>query len=221
MSDSDQEPKRSLLNSRKTVLGVAGLAVLGAGAILAVSLDDRDDDQRYKAISEPSASASAPGPTASPTGTAAADNVPVRASERPPTDQERIASAKANAKNSVKIQHPREQMVPPIDPSQLTVTESGSRQQGRTLRVVSARADLSGQNELGWVADKGRRVGPALCSQRVQFANQSQPSTKPTLLICWRTSATKSVYTVMVDMKGKPSRPASVAAIAKEWRRLG
>jgi hypothetical protein len=29
------------------------------------------------------------------------------------------------------------------------------------------------------------------------------------------------VYTVMVDMAGKPSRAASVAAIAKRWATLG
>jgi hypothetical protein len=137
------------------------------------------------------------------------------------TDAEkaRVAAARAYAaKHTVPITHP---LAPPTAPSaigDLTVT---SRQRGdRTLRIVSARGDLSGQRELSWVADKGRRQGSARCSQTIRLSPDVAPERRPTLLLCWRTSAKRSVYTVMVDLHGRPSVRQSVAAIDTAWAKL-
>jgi hypothetical protein len=138
-----------------------------------------------------------------------ADSQVIREAQKKVPDAERVASARAAAKNSVKIQHPLPPQAAPIPESQLNVTELGNPDEpGRTLRLVTARADLRGQNELGWVADAGERVGTATCSQQVRFANQAKSAHKPNLLICWRTSAAKS-------------RSESVAVIDREWRKLG
>ena len=104
----------------------------------------------------------------------------------------------------------------------MNVTTSGSVQRdGKTMRLVSARADLTGQRELAWVADGGEPVGRARCSQTFRLASNVEPARKPNLLICWRLSATKSVYTVMVDLDGDPSERKAAAAIDTEWQKLG
>jgi hypothetical protein len=90
----------------------------------------------------------------------------------------------------------------------------------KTFKVVSAHGDLTGQRELRWVADAGHAVGKARCTQNFRFNPQSKPSVRPTLLICWRLSPTKSVYTVLVDLSHKPSAKASAAAIDKAWRAM-
>jgi hypothetical protein len=121
---------------------------------------------------------------------------------------------------------PEPRQVPvPVNPGSSvvpSVTNSGSlAKERRTLRIVSARGDLTGARELTWVADGGHPVGSARCSQKFRFNPKSAVSEKPTLLICWRTSATRSVYTVAVDLDGRPSEKASVATIDKVWAELG
>src|SRR5262245_20140734 len=47
-----------------------------------------------------------------------------------------------------------------------SVSSSGSLKKDRhTLRVVTARGDLTGQEELAWVVDGGHPVGEARCTQ--------------------------------------------------------
>jgi hypothetical protein len=87
--------------------------------------------------------------------------------------------------------------------------------------VMSARKNLAGYRELGWVAGDGERVGSATCSQTFRFSAGMAPAEKPALLVCWRTSAGRSVYTVATNPGGRPSKQASVAAIDKQWKRLG
>lgn len=104
----------------------------------------------------------------------------------------------------------------------VTIKDTGSVKDNRhSMRVVSGKGDLTGQRELAWPADEGTAVGDARCTQNFQFNAQQGAGIRPTMLICWRTSATKSVYTVAVDVKEKPSPQASVATLDKEWRTMG
>jgi len=179
----------------------AGVAVAGA-AVLAAAFGGKDPtastrDTRTDLVAPPASSATltAPDPQASDATPSAPEPSapPMRA--RPPI-------------------HPNASVEP-------TISESGSPTDRRTLRVVSARGDLTGSRELLWVADGGHAVGKARCSQRFRFSPDAAVSEKPTLLICWRTSATRSVYTVAVDLDGRPSEKASVATIDKVWAQLG
>ncbi|WP_250033361.1 hypothetical protein [Paractinoplanes maris] len=91
----------------------------------------------------------------------------------------------------------------------------------RTLRVVSGHGDLTGYRELAWVADRGRQEAHGVrCSQTIRLSLDEKPARHPTLLVCWRTSAQRSAYTVMVDQDGRPSAKVSVAALDAAWRRL-
>jgi hypothetical protein len=104
----------------------------------------------------------------------------------------------------------------------LTVTTSGSLPKDHhTLKVVSALDDLSGQHELAWAADSGHPVGDARCTQNFRIGPSAAAKVRPTMLLCWRTSADRSVYTVAVDLDQRPSEKASVATINEVWSKLG
>jgi hypothetical protein len=103
-----------------------------------------------------------------------------------------------------------------------TMTTSGSMPKlHHTMRVVSARANLTGQRELAWAADTGHPVGDARCTQNFQFTASSAPRVRPTLLLCWRIGGTRTVYTVAVDVDHRPSETASVATIDRVWAGMG
>jgi hypothetical protein len=153
--------------------------------------------------------------------TASTRMAPAASTSMSKSTAERIKEARANAaKHGVPLKHPLPAPAAPVPASAVTVTNSGGPGDAATLRVISARADLTGQRELGWVADSGAVVGSAHCSQTVRFSSNGKASLKPNLLICWRTSATRSVVTVMVSMDGHPSRKDSVAALNKRWAEL-
>ena len=103
----------------------------------------------------------------------------------------------------------------------LTVTDLGSMPKDHhTLRIVSARGNLTGQRELKWAADTGHAVGAARCTKNFRIGNQPSASVKPTMLLCWRLSPSRSVYTVAVDVDHPPSEQASVSKINEVWAQL-
>jgi hypothetical protein len=217
---------RRVLTRKRAAFGLIGLVAAGAGTILTIEHGQHDESRQVTTATDRQSTQSAPVTGPGPTGAApvrprSAGPAALTTSATPVSDAERIASARAAAKHSRPIQHPLPAVVPATPASDLRVKNIGSAQAGQTLRIVSAKSDLTGQDELAWVADGGAKVGAAWCSQNFRFADQAKPQHKPNLLVCWHTSPARSVYTVMVNMAGKPSRAASAAAIAKEWRKLG
>jgi len=178
------------------MIGAAGLlSILGVGGLVAHWVnDDRD-----------TAPAVQPG--------VAEPGVP----ERPKTVEERVAAIKSTAAKA------GPGVLRPLPSASVAgdVTVTTAARDGGTLKVVSARQDLTGYRELGWVADPGERVGRARCSDRIRLSVDAKATAHPTLLICWRTSTQKSVYTLAVKTDGRPSAKTSVAAIDKQWTRLG
>jgi hypothetical protein len=219
---------------KKLVAGISGLAViLGVGAFYATgSLAHKDQITPDSGALTPFAPEDSPTPTPTqPTGTTAPTRTglavgPSRSpspdmSASPKSAEQAVRDAReAAAKDGVPLMRPRPTAT--LAAAEVTATDSGSlKKDGTTLRLVSARGDLTGQRELGWVAGDAKRYGDATCSQTMQFANNEQPKKIANLLICWRTSATRSVATVMVNVNGHPSRAASVAALDKRWKELG
>jgi hypothetical protein len=208
----------------------AGAAVvLGAGTYAATA--HRGD--KNTEVARPST----PGVATSAAGTARADAVPSSSgatgaapavspvSVAPRTGQTRsveqqIADARAAA---AKGGNPVTRALTPAPgavPGPVQVRNSGSYKTGGTLRVVTARHDLSGQRELLWAADRGQPVGDARCTQNFHFSNNGAPRVRPTMLMCWRVSAKKSVVIVAVKRGGHPSKDHSVAVLDREWARL-
>src|SRR2546423_606895 len=114
-----------------------------------------------------------------------------------------------------------EQAVETTTEAGVTVTNFGSMPKDHhTLRVVSGRMDLSGRHELAWAADTGHPVGDARCTQNYRIGPSSAPRVRPTMLLCWRTSAHRSVFTVAVDIEHRPSEQDSVDTIDRVWSTL-
>jgi hypothetical protein len=97
------------------------------------------------------------------------------------------------------------------------VHETNQRTKKGSMRVVTANYDLTGQRELLWAGDWGTTVGDARCTQNFHFSNDENPRVLPTMLLCWRTSAARSVVTVAVSYHGTPARADSVAVLDGEW----
>lgn len=88
-----------------------------------------------------------------------------------------------------------------------------------TIQVTSAGFDLSGRPELAVAGDRGRAVGRARCTKNVRPAAAERVRAMPSMLVCWRTSATRSVVTVAVADRGRPAEAESLAVIEREWSR--
>ncbi|MGX6607159.1 hypothetical protein ACWKSP_34300 [Micromonosporaceae bacterium Da 78-11] len=89
---------------------------------------------------------------------------------------------------------------------------------GGTLRISSGRLDLTGEGDQALAADDGFPVGDARCTQQL-YLRPAGPTGRrvPSMMVCWRTSATRSVVTVGT---GTPSAADGAAAIASEWAQL-
>ena len=85
---------------------------------------------------------------------------------------------------------------------------------------MSGRLDLSGRHELAWAADTGHAVGDARCTQNFKIGSTGSARVRPTMLLCWRTSVSRSVFTVAVDLAHRPSEQDSVDTIDKTWSTL-
>jgi hypothetical protein len=205
---------------------LAGLTVIGGGAYAATGLADSETEKAPVALPAAVGSIS-PSPAVSPPSAPPNETQPAVTSALPgPTvelgkeDMERLAAAKKAGEDDVKAQRALPQMGPAAT-EPIQVEEEGSvRENGKMLRVVSAKQDLSDHHELGWVAGTGKPVGKALCSQKVKLSNESEARTRPTMLICWRVSPERSVYTVLVDIKKKPSAQESVKKINEVWAEM-
>ncbi|GAA3336354.1 hypothetical protein GCM10020358_08180 [Amorphoplanes nipponensis] len=227
-------PRRSR-RRRQAMIGAAGLlTILGAGALVAGQvLDDRDTTRSSQAdglnVEPPPAPApegsatpsSAPRSGATPTAsssTRAATTSPAPASTTERVQAARSASAKAKATAQVFRPLP-DAAVAEVDEDDVTTTTV--RRDGETVRVMSARADLTGYRELAWTVDDGIKFGDVRCTSKVRLSKDVKPRERPTLLLCWRTSSTRSVYTVAVKPDGRPSAALSATTIDQAWDKLG
>jgi hypothetical protein len=213
----------SLLQGRRArvAAGTAGLAMLlGAGACGGESAAEHDA-AALAPVSPPVSSAPVP---SSPTSASASPSpAPPSASPAPSLPAKVAASIRAArermAKDGVKVVRPlpaRSQ----VAAEDLQRSTTGTLNSGGIVRVVTAHSDLTGQQELGWVAGGISRYGNDECTQTIKTFSKPTPTFKPNLLICWRVSATKSVVAIVVDPKGHPSRPKALATLDRKWRSM-
>lgn len=216
-SNRDQGRRR-----KQAVLGVVGLAaLLGAGAYLVTA----------QIMESRNATVSGGTGALAPVVVPPSSPLPSASVEAPPATETTKSAVKQAFSPAPSLSVPASaslstgpttggysaQEVPDAGP----VDERSENLPNGILRVVTARHDLTGQRELLWTTDRGRPVGDASCTQKFRFAGDQKASVRPNLLVCWRTSATRSVITVLVSRDGKPSTARSVKAIDREWARLG
>jgi hypothetical protein len=202
--------------TRKRIVAGAGLAaVLGAGAY-AVTTQAHEHGNTTAVERTGAASTSSEQSAAKYVDQQAATPVPSESL----TAEQRAAAVRAEA---AKHPHPVLRALTPPPGIQLAtdIRERDQKRANGSLRIVTARGDLTGQRELLWPADKGRKHGDVTCTQKFHFASNDKPTVRPNMLVCWRTSAAKSVATVLVDFGGHPSAGVSRKTIDREWAKLG
>jgi hypothetical protein len=236
-------PERGSRRRRTQVAAaVAGFAILGAGAYAItaqVADSDRMTAQDVGVIVPAPAATSAYAQAQETTATAASPSGSASISPAAPSEggAGQLASPSPSNKRAVEeeIKKAREKAAQDGHPLQRAITKApgvaamsepvASRNVPRkdgSLRITTAKFDLTGQRELLWVADKGKSAGDGIhCTQNFKFSNNNQATVRPTMMVCWRTSPSKSVVTVLVDRGGKPSAVESAEVIKNEWAKLG
>jgi hypothetical protein len=209
VSEVDQETTPTRRRRTIAITTAAGVAALGVGGLAWYGAHHTDP-----MLAEPAAR-SAPGvPLAPQAGATAARPQGARPS---PTASRR--------RNPPKARWPK----PPATPMPVAAaadvpvsraTIGSVPRDGHMIQVYAARTDLSHARQMTWVADDGFPVGDARCSQTFRLSAYQAPKERPTMLICWRMSAHRSVYTVAVAPKGRPSTAASVDALDRAWAKL-
>lgn len=237
--DESQARSRQQQHRKLAATGVTGLAVvLGIAAYLIVGRDGGTMTQDTGAVAPVVASSSAAPPSAAPpsvppsgsstpgrtTAPAAMRSVAARPG---PADAESVrkeinaARAKA-AKDGIPLQRP---LAPPppraVRNAESLTEESRETPDGGTMRIISAKYDLSDQREMLWAADAGKPVGPARCTQNFRFAQNSKGAERPTMLLCWRNAEERSVVVLSVVPTGTPSTTQTVNVLVHQWDKLG
>ena len=230
------EPRRKNRRRTQVAAGAAGLAALvGAGALFVSTRDDDSTVARNTAAQAPASPAAAsvsatsaagePGATAmavEPTGSAAATATAAATPSVAASVAEQIKTAReAAAKAGHPVQRAKTAAPGVVAAATGEIKRRSETIAGGSLRVITAKFDLTGQEELLWAADRGKPVGKARCTQNFQLSNNTKPAVRPNLLLCWRTSDAKSVATILIHPGGKPSTAKSVEVIDREWAKLG
>jgi hypothetical protein len=227
-------PTRRSQRRRQAVVGITGAAaILAGGAFLGTQLIDA----RQPTLPEPAALAPQT-PLSEPAATA---EEPSGAAEGPAAPTEEPARPQLGVKPTLSAARARLSPIPSpslnedeiasaaadgffLRPSQGTanerVIERTEATRDGSIRVTTARRDLSGQGQLGLVADEGTLVGSAHCTNRLRSGDGASATERPHLLLCWRTSPTRSVVTVAVNRNSRPAATGSVAVIEREWAAL-
>ncbi|MFC7527654.1 hypothetical protein [Actinoplanes sp. GCM10030250] len=217
--------------------GTAGLAaILGVGAYLVtdnvVNNEQNTAGQEVRQIAPvatdpatPAATDASPTPSAQPSSAGSSSPVPTADASGSPLPSEVVEeireARRKMAEDGVPIKPPvvpkaAAAAAPPVE-----MTTKGSLKEGGIIRTLTARGDLTGQRELAYVAGGVKEYRGVSCSQTFQFSTNPKPEKKDNLVMCWRTSAKKSVAVMVVDPKGKPSKDKAVDAIEKNWRSMG
>jgi hypothetical protein len=219
---------RSRSRRRQLGAGTAALAaLLGTGAYLVT--DNIVDESRHStAQPAPVVAPAAPDQTFAPSEAGSGDPesaspAPAGTSSPAPLSSEVVKeildARRKMAEEGVEVKRPLKSSATAAAGSVKAVTE-GSLNSGGIVRMVTAKEDLTGQRELAWISGGVEKYRDVPCSQTVRFSADSQPEKKKNLLICWRTSATKSVISIVVDPEGKPSRAKAVSALKEKWRSM-
>jgi len=236
---------------RRAAAGALGFAaLLGAGAyLMSGQVADRNGSTERRDVEaigglapstlpEPSASVSAVPADSASAAVSAGSSPPASAATKAPGERKSPAADRKPAADSKKVRkeirraraaaakdgHPLQRALTPKEGKAAAAGVVNQRNETTpegTLRVLTARHDLSGQRELLMAADEGFAVGAARCTQRFRFSAGDQGRERPTMMLCWRTSANRSVVTLAVAKKGRPSAASSAVVINREWSRLG
>ncbi|GIF03679.1 hypothetical protein [Actinoplanes siamensis] len=226
-------PRRRGLRRKRAALGVAGAVLVLAGGYLltTVLMDDRQETRPEPAVLAPLTTVATPrmdgtGLSAVPGDLRASRTTrPAQAARRSPTPTPAEPAPTRLAPSARPATTPPETARTSATPEQqapVPVTRRVEPVRNGTVRVSSARADLTGRGDLLLAADPGNAAGNGVrCTSEVRFSTDEPAAYRPDLLLCWRTSDRRSVVTMAVATRGTPDPGDSVDLIAREWATLG
>ncbi|MEU8813366.1 hypothetical protein [Actinoplanes sp. NPDC048796] len=229
--------RRRVQRRKKFAVGVAGLAALVAGAGYGVSAWQTARESTFVADAPgpvvTSTSRSSPKPAVVPTPapqtsfraklprlSAARQRTspsPTPSPTTPPVRDEDVASAQISSL----LRAPRTRPSGGVAAAGESIAVANERgPDGSTIRIVSARYDLTGRGARLWATDGGVPVGNARCTRNVRADGRSAAETRPGLLLCWRVTPDRSVVTVATRTGGSPAPVSSARLIERVWQRL-
>jgi hypothetical protein len=185
--------RRRIAGSRWAAVAVAGLVVAGGGAFAATHLGSTPEAKPTDPITLPISVAGMP----------------------------QIADGGADLTQSADWQAKAKAAAGGTTIAARTYGKGG--QLTRTIRVVAARTDLSGKLEQAWAAGSGSEVGRDRCTNNIQPAKGSAARVRPTVMLCWRTSASFSAYSLIIDPKSATpvTEADGAAALDDAWDAAG
>ncbi|KUL32657.1 hypothetical protein [Actinoplanes awajinensis] len=221
-------PHRRALRRKQALVGVAGAAALlaGAGFLAAQLMEPQQETLPEPAALAPPATVATPGiegtgqsvvpgDLPAPRTTYPAD--PARRTPSPtPSDLQTEIDASVAAGGFPQAASPSA-----AQGQSGPVTRRVETVRNGTVRVSSARFDLSDKGDRRLAADQGRLVADGVhCTNRVRFEEGETAVVRDGLLLCWRTSDQRSVVTMAIVKQGVPDTADSVAVIEREWAAL-
>jgi hypothetical protein len=99
----------------------------------------------------------------------------------------------------------------------LTARTYGPEKGSLTIRAVTARTDLTGKLEQAWAVDEGTEAGAGRCTQDVRLTAGGKTGVRPTLVLCWHTTATLSAYVLLIDPKAPVAVETGRKALDEVW----
>jgi hypothetical protein len=225
--------RRRVQRRKKALVAVVGMAaVLGGGAYGVTAWKAARDSPIMNDLGAlapaPSPSSESPSPTATVRSAKSAPaprwtgarlvGVPQKARPSPtPTPAGRADDAVAAAQVSRLLQARRPAGTLSAASEAITVANEAGPD-GTTIRVVSARYDLTSRGSMLWAADDGQAIADVRCTQNLLVDAKAQ--VRPGMMLCWRASAGRSVVAVATSVYGRPPASSISAAIDRAWRRL-
>ncbi|GAA0422945.1 hypothetical protein Aca07nite_23970 [Actinoplanes capillaceus] len=222
-------PERATRRRGQVAIGVAGaVAVLSGAGFLATQLMN----ESQPTLPEPAALAPQTTPTSpgvgatgvSPSdartpGKATKQAAPAQRSPAPTPASSRVPNAE-QASSAIADLRKRFGFGGP------GVAERTERLGEGTVRIMTAKSDLTGNRKLILSGDDGTPVGGGVhCTTDVPPGTAMSPPpppppSPPETLLCWRMSTDRSVITMATTTEGEPSTADSIAVIQREWDRL-
>ncbi|MEU4622161.1 hypothetical protein AB0G04_19630 [Actinoplanes sp. NPDC023801] len=218
-------PQRSALRRKQAVVGIAGAAAVLAGAGFLVT---QLMNEEQPSVPEPAALA-----PQSPEADAHAFEEPEQPVPRTPritkhaapVERSPVVSAEASrpaspdpaaeARASDAIADLRER----LGISQRTYVADRPFGDG-TIRVVTARRDLSGEREMLLPGDAGEPAGNGVrCTSELR-SQPEVPLDRPATMMCWRMSESRSVITMTSAAREESLAAECADVITQEWARL-
>ena len=223
-------PHRSAARRKRVLVGVAGAAAVltGAGLLITQLMNEQQSRSPEPAALAPQTtpatagsvpSEAVPSVTRTPEFTKKA--APVERRPAPSSAASRPASLDpGGARASVAIDEMRERlgMPEPLGMRGAQVTERTEALADGSIRILTADRDLSGEPPL-LAAGSGEPVGGGVrCTGGLRYGT-AVPSPPAAALVCWRTSASRSVITVASATEDGSLAAESVEVITREWAR--